>query len=56
MKERDIFLVYAIINLVGGLLYLIYCLLNKIRLRSSSSKPTKEKNADVWREAKSEAG
>jgi hypothetical protein len=54
MKERDIFLVYAIINLIGGLIYLIYYLLNKIR--SSSSKPSKEENVVVWRKVKSEAG
>jgi hypothetical protein len=54
MKQRDLFLVYAIINLIGGLIYLIYCLLNK--MRSSSSKPSKEENVDVWRKVKSEAG
>ncbi len=46
-KERDLFLVYAIINVVGGLVYLIYCL---------KKSPSKKENVDDWKKVKSEAG
>ncbi len=54
MKGRNLFLVYAIINLVGAFVYLIYCLLSK--RRSSYSNPSKGESKDVRKKVESEAG
>jgi hypothetical protein len=54
MKGRSLFLVYGLINLVGGFVYLMYCLLSKRNL--SSSNPSKGESKDVRKKVESEAG